>query len=140
MAEIRAVVTVPVTAQFAGLGAPSLCAPLVFETTAGDLYVLLSPDTVVKVGGVPGSSDFVLAQEVFSRHIVPPADDTADSSRHLATRIFDRPAQQPQAVLGDASALIAARVFGSRAYEQPVTASEVLQSRSLRIAQLPAMW
>jgi len=50
MAEIRAVTTVPATAQFAGLGAPTLCAPLIVESTAGKLYVLLSGDTVRQVG------------------------------------------------------------------------------------------
>ena len=50
MAEIRAVVTVPVTAQFAGLGAPTLCAPLLVESTTGKLYALLTGDLVRQVG------------------------------------------------------------------------------------------
>lgn len=117
MAELRAVVTVPVTAQFAGLGAPSLCAPMLFETSAGDIYILLSPDQVLKVGGAAGSSDFILAGQSFSGR------------------------QEPQAVLGDACAIIAARVFSQRSVnELPTSASEVLQARSLRSAQLPAMW
>ena len=50
MAEVRAVVTVPVTAMFAGLGAPSACAPLVVETTTGVIYSLKAPDAVYAAG------------------------------------------------------------------------------------------
>ena len=87
MAEIRAITTVATTANFAGLGAPTHCAPLLYETTTGDLYVLLSPDTVALVGSVAGGSSHTIAGEVFGKHAIP------------------------QAVLGNASDLIQGQVF-----------------------------
>lgn len=141
MAEIRAIVTVATTANFAGLGAPTLCAPLLYETTTGDLYVLLAPDSVALVGSVAGGSSHTIAQQAFARHVVPASEDLGDAARHLAVRAFDRaPVAQP-GVLGDASDIIAARVFAIHDRMMPaITATEVLQERSLRQAQLPAMW
>lgn len=87
MAEIRAITTVATTANFAGLGAPTHCAPLLYETTTGDLYVLLSPDTVALVGSVAGGSSHTIASEVFGKHVLP------------------------QAVFGNASELLQGQVF-----------------------------
>lgn len=141
MAEIRAIVTVATTANFAGLGAPTLCAPLLYETTTGDLYVLLAPDSVALVGSVAGGSSHTLAQQAFSKHLVPAIEDLGDAGRHLSVRAFDRAPSPQAAVLGDASEIIAARVFAVHDRMMPaVTVSEVLQERSLRQPQLPAMW
>lgn len=118
MAEIRAIVTVASTANFAGIGAPTACAPLLYETTTGDLYALLSPDAVVLVGSVAGGASHTLAGQAFGKHLVPTVRD--ESSEHLAIRAFDRAIVPPQALLGDASDILQAQVFTHR--------------------QLPSMW
>lgn len=50
MAAVRAHAGVPIAAQFAGFGAPTLCAPLVVNSVNGDIYSITSGGTVVKVG------------------------------------------------------------------------------------------
>lgn len=135
MAEIRAVVTVPVTAQFAGLGAPTLCAPLLYETTSGDLYVLLSPDAVVKVGSIAGGADSIIASQSFGKRteaaVVLGDADTMIATQSYAVRVaaekqgedadafIASQAYAPRlyadaAVLGDADTIIEAQSFGRR--------------------------
>lgn len=87
MAEIRAIVTVAVTANFAGLGAPTACAPLLYEQTTGDLYALLAPDTVVLVGSVAGGASHTLAGQAFGKHVLPQAV-LGDASDILQTQVF----------------------------------------------------
>lgn len=50
MAEVRAKPGVPVAADFAGLGAPTQCAPVVVDSSTGFLYSLKTNDVVVPVG------------------------------------------------------------------------------------------
>ena len=109
MAEIRAITTVATTANFAGLGAPTHCAPLLYDTTTGDLYALLSPDTVALVGSVAGGSSHTIAGEVFGKHVVPPVM-SGNASDIMQSEIFGKHAI-PQAVLGNASDLIQGQVF-----------------------------
>lgn len=47
MAEVRAQPGVPTVSAFTGLGAPSLCAPIVMNSTTGFLYTLKAGDVVV---------------------------------------------------------------------------------------------
>lgn len=63
MADVRATSGVPVAANFAGLGAPTVCAPVVVDTATGDLYTLATGDAVKVAGnvvlsgaGAPGST------------------------------------------------------------------------------------
>ena len=118
MAEIRAITTVATTANFAGLGAPTHCAPLLYETTTGDLYVLLSPDTVALVGSVAGGSSHMIAGEVFGKHVLP------------------------QVISGNASDIVQGEIFGKHMVPQAVfgNASELLQGQVFFRKQIPAMW
>ena len=50
MAEVRASSGVPVVGAFAGLGAPTVCAPVVVDSATGDIYTLKTGDIVVKAG------------------------------------------------------------------------------------------
>lgn len=50
MADVRANPGVPVLAQFGGLGAPSVCAPIVVNSATGWIYTLTSGDVVVAAG------------------------------------------------------------------------------------------
>ena len=47
MSEVRAASGVPTTANFAGLGAPTLCAPVYVNTATGYIYTLKTGDVVV---------------------------------------------------------------------------------------------
>ena len=89
MAEVRAVVTVPVTAQFAGLGAPTPCSPLAYVASNGDLYVLISPDAVVKIGSVASGADSIIASQVFGNRVSMPQPTTV--SDVLQARSFGAP-------------------------------------------------
>lgn len=51
MAEVRAKSGVPLAADFAGLGAPTLCAPLVVDASTGKIYSQKSDGTVYAAGG-----------------------------------------------------------------------------------------
>ena len=50
MSEVRAASGVPTTANFAGLGAPTLCAPVYVNTATGYIYALKTGDVVVAAG------------------------------------------------------------------------------------------
>lgn len=56
MAEVRATAGVPIAANFAGFGAPTICAPLVVNSTTADVYALTSAGAVVKIGPTAGVS------------------------------------------------------------------------------------
>lgn len=56
MAEVRATAGVPIAANFAGFGAPTVCAPLVVNSATGDVYSITSTGTVIKVGPTAGVS------------------------------------------------------------------------------------
>ena len=56
MAEVRATAGVPIAANFAGFGAPTICAPLVVNSATGDVYSITSAGTVIKVGPTAGVS------------------------------------------------------------------------------------
>lgn len=54
MAEVRARLGVPLVADFGGLGAPTLCAPIVVNSTTGFVYTLKADGTVFAAGvGAP---------------------------------------------------------------------------------------
>lgn len=88
MAEIRSTVTVPVTANFAGIGAYTPCSPLCYVESTGDLYVLITPDIVVKIGTAISSLDNFLASQVYARHVVPAPDDVSNANEQIANRAF----------------------------------------------------
>lgn len=46
MADVRANPGVPVIAQFAGVGTPSACAPVVVDSTTGYIYTVKTGDVV----------------------------------------------------------------------------------------------
>ena len=50
MAEVRANAGVPVAAQFFGVGAPTMCAPIVVDSLTGFIYTLKTGDVVVAAG------------------------------------------------------------------------------------------
>ena len=141
MAEVRSVVTVPVTAQFAGLGAPTPASPLAYVDTTGDLYVLITPDTVVKIGSVVSGADLVLAQQVFGKHMVPQPVTVQDVSEHLANRAFDRQIVQPQPSPQDAQWQLADRSFSRNIQtQQAISASDILAARSFLNRPFTACW
>lgn len=139
MAEIRAIVTVAVTANFAGIGAPTACAPLLYEQTTGDLYALLSPDTVVLVGSVAGGSSHLLAGQAFGKHLVGEVRD--EVGEHLASKAFDRPVSPPPA--DEVSARLAAQAFDHPPYPAQAVlgdASDILQAKIFAHRLFPSMW
>ena len=50
MAEVRSTVGVPIAANFAGFGAPTVCAPLVVDSSRGITYSIKSDGTVFAAG------------------------------------------------------------------------------------------
>lgn len=68
MSEVRAAPGVPTASAFAGLGAPTQCAPLLVDSDTGWLYSLKTGDVVVPagVGGTVTSVGLALPSAVFS--------------------------------------------------------------------------
>ena len=58
MAEVRASSGVPVIGAFAGLGAPTVCAPVVVDSVTGDIYTLKTGDVVVRISAPPASQPY----------------------------------------------------------------------------------
>lgn len=54
MSDVRANPGVPVLAQFGGTDTPTACAPLIVDSTTGDIYSLKTGDVVTKAGAAGG--------------------------------------------------------------------------------------
>lgn len=119
MADVRGATGAPGVGAFTGYQTPTPSTPLYVDLSVGDLWVLIS-ETPTLVGGVPGSSSFVIGQQVFDKHFTP-LPNPADSTNLLAERVFNHmPLPIDAAVLGNAS--------------------DILQQRVFRPGQLPATW
>ena len=71
MAEVRASSGVPLAGAFAGLGAPTVCAPVIVDSATGDIYTLKTGDVVVRIAADPGSQPYA------------PGSFTIDTGRYL---------------------------------------------------------
>lgn len=79
-----------------------------------------------------------LGGQIFATHLKPVPPDEVNA--HLAIRALDR--QSQGAIIGDANDLIRMMAFAPRSYFAPMgfAATTILENRTMRTAQLPAMW
>ena len=89
MADVRANAGVPSSAAFGGTSTPTPCSPLVFDSSTGDLYVLLAGDIVTKVGSIAGGAEFILAGRAFNeRGALTPGAVIDDAENVVMQRVF----------------------------------------------------
>lgn len=84
MADVRASVGVPAAAAFGGLGAPTLCAPLIVDSTTGNIYSLKTGDIVVLAGA---SGTVTSVAETFTGGIISVAGSPITTSGTLALTV-----------------------------------------------------
>lgn len=85
MAEVRANPGVPVLAQFGGSGAPTMCAPVVVDSTTGYVYTLIPSSGTVVAAGRGGTVTSVGAS--FTGGLVSVAGSPVTTSGTLALTV-----------------------------------------------------